>query len=60
MDHRGSGMNVKSYDLCLVVDLDGVGQAGYWATGWYSSAIKRSFETPPLAAGFPIKTFRSA
>ena len=21
-------MNVKSYDLCLVVDLDGVGQAG--------------------------------
>lgn len=21
------GMNVKSYDLCLVVDLDGVGQA---------------------------------
>ena len=22
------GMNVKSYDLCLVVDLDGVGQAG--------------------------------
>lgn len=29
IDHHGSGMNVKSYDLCLVVDLDGVGQAGY-------------------------------
>jgi hypothetical protein len=39
MDHHGSGMNVKSYDLCLVVDLDGVGQAGYgglwWATGLF-------------------------
>lgn len=39
MDHHGSGMNVKSYDLCLVVDLDGVGQAGYGLVGYLMVSI---------------------